>query len=184
MTTSAPPRSGDSHSDRRGRRWWLAGALTLAGALGAGYALGAHHNQAATTAERAMADRAASVMPFDLNATTHSFTKTDVGGVEQIAVNNPADQTDIALIRHHLRYEADQFARGDYTDPATIHGAGMPGLHDLETNAQRIQIRYQEIPTGAGITYSATDPALITALHTWFDTQTHDHHMPGMGMGN
>ena len=131
-----------------------------------------------------MADRAASIMPFDLNATTHTFTKTDNGGVQQVVANDQADQTDITLIRQHLQHEADQFAAGNYADPATIHGADMPGLHELQSNPQRVQVHYEEIPAGARITYSSTDPALIAALHCWFDAQTHDHNMPGMGMGH
>lgn len=132
----------------------------------------------------AMADRAASIMPFNLNATTHTFTKTDNGGVQQVVANDQADQTDITLIRQHLQHEADEFAAGNYTDPATIHGSDMPGLHELQSNPQRVQVHYEEIPAGARITYSSTDPALIAALHSWFDAQTHDHNMPGMGMGH
>ncbi len=59
----------------------------------------------------------------------------------------------------------------------------MPGLHELQSNPQRVQVHYEEIPAGARITYSSTDPALIAALHSWFDAQNHDHNMPGMGMG-
>jgi hypothetical protein len=130
-----------------------------------------------------MADRAAAVMPFDLNATTHTFTKTDTGGVQEVEANDPADQANITLIRAHLQHEADQFAKGVYADPATIHGTNMPGLRELRAGADLVQIRYEQIPVGARITYSSTDRVLVAALHAWFDAQTSDHHMPGMGMG-
>jgi hypothetical protein len=46
-------------------------------------------------------------MPFDLNATSHSFAKTDSGGVEQVIANDPADQRNIDLIRQHLGKEVN-----------------------------------------------------------------------------
>jgi hypothetical protein len=123
-------------------------------------------------------------MPFDLDATVHTFTKTDTGGVEQVVANAPDDQRNITSIWEHLSKEADKFAKGDYGDPATIHGANMPGLQQLQAGAVRVHVRYEQVTSGARITYSSTDPAMVTALHAWFDAQNHDHAMPGMGMGH
>jgi hypothetical protein len=184
--TTPPASTHDEGPGVRRPRWYVAavaGVLALAGALVGGYAIaGAHHRHAAADAG-AMADRAASVMPFDLNATTHTFTKTDTGGVEQVVANDPADQRNVFLIREHLLTEADRFAQGDYTDPAAIHGAAMPGLQELVAGAERVQVRYEQVPSGARITYSSADAVLVAALHAWFDAQNSDHHMPGMGMG-
>lgn len=186
MTAPLPSSTTDPVARRRQLRWWLAaavGVLALAGALGVGYAIAdTHHRHTADADARAMADRAASVMPFDLNATTHTFTKTDTGGVEQVVANDPGDQANITLIRQHLQHEADQFANGDFADPATIHGTNMPGLQELQAGAHRVQIHYEQIHSGARITYSSTDQVLVAALHAWFDAQNSDHHMPGMGM--
>jgi hypothetical protein len=182
MTAPLPDSTTDPVRTRR-PRWWLAaaiGVLALAGTLGVGYALGSRHT--ADDDAAAMVDRAASVMPFVLNATTHTFTKTDNGGVEQVVANDPSDQANIALIRQHLQHEADRFAKGDFSDPATIHGADMPGLRELQAGAQRLQVDCEQIPAGARITYRSTDPALVAALHSWFDAQNRDHHIPGMGM--
>jgi len=125
--------------------------------------------------------QAGMVMPFDLNATTHTFTTTPDGGVEQVVANDPADTTNTAAIRAHLRDEAGKFSAGDYSDPARIHGADMPGLAEVAAGALRIGVRYDPVPAGARITYSATDPTLVNALHIWFGAQTSDHDMPGMG---
>lgn len=184
MTT---PTSTTGSPDRGGRRrWWLAGAIVAVLAIGAttiGYAVAAHHH-GTNADERAMAARAAQVMPFDLNATTHTFTKNATGGVEQVLAKDPGDQRNITLIRQHLHQEANQFATGDYGDPATIHGTAMPGLQELRAGAGRVRIQYEQVPAGARITYSSSDPVLVAALHAWFDAQNSDHAMPGMGVGH
>jgi len=122
-----------------------------------------------------VADRGKSVMPFDLDRTTHEFSKTDDGGVQTVVADDPGDATQIALIQQHLRHEADRFRRGDFTDPAHIHGTAMPGLAALEESAGRIAIDYETTASGARITYTTADAALVTALHAWFDAQVTDH---------
>lgn len=126
-------------------------------------------------------ERAAQVMPFDLNATTHTFTKNETGGVELVIVNDPADYHNLTLVRSHLLQEAERFRQGDYSDPAAIHGMDMPGLNELRSGAARVDVSYEAVANGAQITYSSSDPTLIDALHAWFDRQTTDHAMTGMG---
>lgn len=129
-----------------------------------------------------MQARAGAVMPFDLNRTKHIFTKTDSGGVEQVlVVDDPGDTTNLALIRSHLAQEAELFRSGNYSDPAKIHGMDMPGLKELEAGAKRVTVVYADLPAGAQITYSSAEPALVAAIHSWFDRQVADHGMPGMG---
>ncbi|HEX2849077.1 MAG TPA: hypothetical protein VHN98_00920, partial [Acidimicrobiales bacterium] len=91
------------------------------------------------------------------------------------------DTHDLSLIRAHLRDEAEQFRAGNYSDPAKIHGMDMPGVKELEQGASRIDVVYADAPNGGQVTYSTSEPALIDALHAWFDRQTSDHSMPGMG---
>jgi hypothetical protein len=133
------------------------------------------------SADAAMAARAQHVMPFDLNRTTHTFTKTVDGGIQRVVVNDTSDTRDADLIRSHLLAEARSFRRGDYSDPAKIHGMRMPGVTELEHGAGRVKVRYSRIPGGARIAYSSTEPALVAALHAWFDRQSSDHSHPGMG---
>ena len=129
----------------------------------------------------AMRKAAAQVMPFDLSRTEHSFTKTASGGVQVVEVKNPADTENIDLIRAHLQDEAVSFRKGNFSDPAKIHGMDMPGLRELEAGASRVQVVYEPTATGGRIVYSSDDPVLVTALHQWFDRQTMDHSQPGMG---
>jgi hypothetical protein len=115
------------------------------------------------------------VMPFDLERTTHIFTEQPDGGLQQVIANEPRDAAQIALIRAHLLKEAAAFARGDFADPAAIHGGTMPGLTELRASAGQIDVAYSELPNGAQIRYVTSDPTLVRALHAWFKAQLSDH---------
>lgn len=152
----------------------LATALVaVVATLGVLYAAGASVFQDARQEE--VAERGAEVMPFDLDETTHVFEPTETGGVQRVVADDPTDEKQVALIRGHLEEEAESFRRGDLSDPAVIHGEDMPGLRELETGAERIEIRYSELSDGAQIEYETEDPALASALHEWFDAQLSDH---------
>lgn len=127
--------------------------------------------------------RGAQVMPFSLERTTHIFTKTANGGVQQVIAKEETDIKQIRLIREHLTKISQEFAGGDFTDPARIHGDDMPGLATLRAaQSGQIDIVYLELPDGAEITYRSRNSGLIAALHQWFDAQLSDHAqhaMPG-----
>jgi hypothetical protein len=122
-----------------------------------------------------VADRGATVMPFDLDRTTHVFAKRSDGGVQTVVADRPDDHSEIASIRRHLREEAAAFRLGSFDDPAAIHGMEMPGLAELRAGFARVRIRYVDVPSGGRIRYSTSDPVLVRALHAWFDTQLMDH---------
>lgn len=116
-----------------------------------------------------------SVMPFDLAKTRHIFRMTESGGVERVIVKDATAQDQVALIQQHLQHEAKAFQRGDYSDPASLHGADMPGLRALEAGAARIKVSYTALPNGAEITFATTDLHLLTAIHRWFGAQLSEH---------
>jgi hypothetical protein len=123
-----------------------------------------------------VAKRGAQVMPFSLERTLHIFTKTAAGGVQQVVVKNEGDAPQIKLIREHLSKISGEFSRGDFSNPARIHGEHMPGLAALRAAGPGlIKIEYKDLPKGAEITYRSNDPALIKAIHDWFDAQLSDH---------
>jgi hypothetical protein len=113
-------------------------------------------------------------MPFDLNQTMHIFTPTSDGGVQVIMVHD-REAGLVANVRSHLRKEAAAFARGDYSDPAEIHGHDMPGLAQLQAGAKRMTVTYAARPDGASIRYRTADARLVAALHRWFAAQVSDH---------
>lgn len=123
-----------------------------------------------------VAQRGSHVMPFSLEQTTHVFSKTDKGGVQQVIVKDKANAQQINLIREHLAKISAEFKQGDFSNPAKIHGNNMPGLDELRKAKQgQIKIVYKELADGAEITYSTDYPNLINALHQWFDAQLSDH---------
>ena len=122
-----------------------------------------------------VATRGAEVMPFDLDRTMHVFAPLADGGRQTVTANDPTDANEIALIRGHLQAEAEKFRRGDFGDPAAIHGDAMPGLAELRAGASRIDVRYEDLPNGAALRYTTQDADLVRALHAWFDAQVSDH---------
>ena len=122
-----------------------------------------------------VAAKGAKIMPFDLEQTMHHFQPLEHGGLQTVTVKDSSNSTQIALIQAHLKEEAEKFHRGDFSDPAKIHGEDMPGLAALQTGAEHIDVQYTAIPNGAQIRYSTKDPALIMALHQWFAAQRADH---------
>ncbi len=128
----------------------------------------------AQTRQHDVRQRSTHVMPFSMDATMHQFRPTKTGGLMVVTVHD-GDVKQVALVRAHLQKEAALFARGNYGDPAYIHGKNMPGLASLSAGAKRISVRYAQLSDGASITFQTVDPPLITALHRWFAAQVSDH---------
>ena len=135
----------------------------------------ADDESASTARQRDVAKRGAQVMPFDLDATTHTFQQTPDGGIQLVTADDSSDAEQVRLIRRHLREEQRRFAHGDYSDPARIHVMDMPGVAELADGYSRIGVSYSELADGAQLTYSTGDPELVDAVHAWFDRQVADH---------
>ena len=119
-----------------------------------------------------VARRGAEVMPFDLKATTHVFSKTARGGTQRVVARNPRDSVQTRLVRGHLRDLQQQFKKADFSGPAHIHGADMPGLAELErAKPGAISVADREAAGGAELTYRTRDIRLVAALHRWLDAQ-------------
>ena len=115
------------------------------------------------------------VMPFDISRVVHIFRMTESGGVQQVVAKDPKATDQITLIQQHLQHEAQRFQKGDYSDPAKLHGADMPGLKELEAGAPGIKVTYEALPLGAEIRFETSDLHLLTALHRWFGAQLSEH---------
>lgn len=130
-----------------------------------------------------VAERGKHVMPFDLEKTTHVFGKTGTGGRQEVVAKDPQDATQIRLIREHLSAIAKGFAQGDFAGPASIHGKDMPGLSELRAaKPGQVTYAYEDLAAGGRIDYVTDDPALVEAIHRYFDAQLSDHArhaMPG-----
>lgn len=119
----------------------------------------------------------AGVMPFDQEQTNHVFTKSATGGTETVRVLPGAAPGQVGLIRMHLAHEQQLFAGGDFSDPMAVHGHRMPGVRALARSAaaEALVVGYVTVPGGAQLEYRSADPAVVHAVHTWFDAQLRDH---------
>lgn len=134
----------------------------------------AHSADAHRQAE--VAKLGADVMPFNLKATTHIFTKANDGGIQRVIAKDVADAVQIRLVREHLHEIQTQFQKGNFSGPAHIHGNDMPSLSQLKAaKPGQISISYQDVEGGAELTYRTGNVKLVSALHAWFDVQLPDH---------
>ena len=131
---------------------------------------------AASSRQADVAARGAEVMPFDLQATSHVFTKSRNGGLQLVLVKDPKDAVQLRLVRSHLREISARFEKGDFSAPAQIHGQAMPGLAQLkQAKPGEITVHYRDLFNGAQLRYATSNPALVPVLHQWFDAQLADH---------
>ena len=130
----------------RQRRRVVATAVALVALVVAG--CGGDDGRALAHRRAEVAARGAQVMPFDLDATTHTFTEADDGGIQTVTVDDPADAHQIRLVRVHLRVEREKFSRGVFEDPATIHGHDMDGMAELAAGHRDITVTYTDVPGG------------------------------------
>ena len=149
-------------------------ALTLAFVALMLLALAAGPARAQTTQER-VHSMSHDVMPFDMAQTLHIFKMTEQGGVLSVVTREAGASDQVPMIRQHLRHEATEFQAGHYTDPARLHGAGMPGLRELEAGAALVTVTYSDLPKGGQITFTTADLHVLTAIHRWFGAQLSEH---------
>ena len=74
-------------------------------------------------------------VPYSLDQTLQSFTKTVHGGVQHVVVKPEADKEQIKLVQEHLRELTNQFRKGDFSATQRVDGADMPGLAQLKKAA-------------------------------------------------
>lgn len=116
------------------------------------------------------------VVPFTLDQTLLTFTKTVHGGIQHLVAKSADNTRQIKLIQAHLLEIANQFRKGDFSVTERMHGAGMPGLAQLKTaKTDDIKFEYEALPNGAQIHYSTEYPQFVQALHEWFDAQMREH---------
>lgn len=120
-------------------------------------------------------------LPFALDQTLQTFSKTVHGGVQHIVVKPAGDPLQIKRVQAYLLKTADEFRKGDFSETERIHGADMPGLAQLKTaKTDDIKFEYKALENGAQIHYSTEYPLLVQALHEWFDAQASDHGNPAL----
>ena len=105
--------------------------------------------------------RTQQVVPYALDQTKMTFTKTVHGGVQHVVVKSPDNTQQIKLIQENLLKMANDFRKGDFSVTEHIHGAIMPGLTQLK-KAETDEIKYDLNP--ASPKNQATTEAFCTQI--------------------
>ena len=120
--------------------------------------------------------RTQQVVPYSLDQTQMTFTKTVHGGVQHVVVKSADNTQQIKLIQENLLKMANDFRNGDFSVTEHIHGGTMPGLAQIKkAETDDIKYEYKALPNGAQIHYSTEYPLYVQALHEWFDAQMSEH---------
>lgn len=115
-------------------------------------------------------------VPYSLNKSMQSFSKTVHGGVQHVIAISGDDTTQIQLIQTHLLKLVERLRKGDFSDSEHLHGIDMAGLAQLKrAKTDDIKFEYKTLENGGQIHYSTEYPQFVGALHEWFDAQNSDH---------
>lgn len=104
---------------------------------------------------------------FTSGSVRETFLPTSDGGIEDAVALNP-NNAEVKKLRAQTRKRAAAFARGDFVDPTNPHGDLVPGLREMRRQWNKMHVRYEDLPNGARIRYSTSDPVMVEALHQWF----------------
>lgn len=126
-----------------------------------------HHGQ--------MNARGKQAMGFDQEAVAHHFFLHDNGGTIQVTVKDPRDSANLAAIRDHLPHIATMFAAGDFTTPAFVHAADVPGVDGMTRLRTEIAYAYEDIPNGGRVRITTRNTRALAALHDFLRYQITDH---------
>ena len=119
-----------------------------------------------------VAESGAVVLPFDLDATTHIFIATEIGGIQEVVADNPGGTMNFQRIRRQLEHEATKFSVSDSSDPELIYGGAMPGLARLQTGYEQIDVQLMTMQLGATLVSMTQDAELVDTVHRRFEAQT------------
>lgn len=114
-------------------------------------------------------------MGFSHEKTAHHFGLTKGGGFISAETSDPADEAGRAAIRRHFRHIAGAFKRGDFAMPMFIHGREPPGVGEMKRLAGAIDYQVVEIPSGARLMVTSSQPRAIVAIHQFLRFQIEDH---------
>jgi hypothetical protein len=120
-------------------------------------------------------ERGDHVMGFSHDKTTHHFRLLNDGGTIEAVANDPADAASRHEIREHLQHIATMFSQGDFNAPMLIHARTPPGVPTMKKLRNQIQYRVEDVPTGARVRVSSSNPKAVAAIHDFLRFQIQDH---------
>ena len=120
--------------------------------------------------------RAAMVMGFDQDRTTHHFWLFDDGGAIDVGVKESADTNNRDAIRSHLPHVAMMFGEGNFDAPMLVHDSkSVPGTKGMAERKGVIRYQYVETANGGRVNIVTTDPDALAAVHQFLKFQIGEH---------
>lgn len=123
--------------------------------------------------------RGARVMGVNQNASTHVFDDLADGGRIRYTADDLGDTAAVRTIRAHLRDVATAFAAGDFSQPEAVHGRAVPGADVLAARRAHLGYAVADIPGGAELRITTTDPEALAGLRRFLQFQRMDHRAAG-----
>jgi len=126
------------------------------------------------SAYAAVQSRGKDVMGVDQYTSQHVFeSRPDGGRIELQRQEN--DSAGVAQIRRHLGEVVDQFRRGDFSAPFTVHAQEVPGTRVMAAKGDRIRYTVRNLSRGGEIRITSHDADAIAAVHEFLAFQRSDH---------
>ena len=122
-------------------------------------------------------------MRVDQYTSVHRFDVLPDGGRIELQ-RDVDDSAGVSQIRRHLRAIADAFAVGDFGTPAFVHMRQMPGTAVMAAKRSVIGYAVRDLPRGAELRITTSDPAAVAAVHAFMASQRTDHRAGGIGDGS
>jgi hypothetical protein len=143
-------------------------ALLIAASLGA-------HAQSFDSLQQ----RGKMAMGVDQYTSTHVFDDLPNGGRIELQ-RDSTDPAGVAKIRKHFAEIATAFKAGDFSSPEFVHAQSVSGTGVMASKRAEITYTVKDLPRGAELLITTTDPAAVAAIHEFLAFQRHEHHAGGM----
>ena len=123
-----------------------------------------------------LGQRAATVMGFEQDRTTHHFLLFKDGGAIDVSVKDAGDVKNREAIRSHLPHIAMMFGSGNFDAPMLVHDSPrVPGTTVMKARKSSIRYQYAEMPNGGRVTITTADQAALDAVHAFLRYQIAEH---------
>ena len=118
-------------------------------------------------------------MGVDQYTSTHRFDALPDGGRIELQ-RNVADPAGVRAIRRHLRDIAKAFAAGEFDTPGFVHTRRVPGTQTMAARRSMIHYEVHDLPRGAELRMTTTDPEALEAIRAFMAFQRRDHRASGL----
>jgi hypothetical protein len=126
------------------------------------------------SAFHAMQSRGLFVMGVDQYTSVHKFEDLSNGG--RIELQRAVDDTaGVNQIRKHFREIGEAFAHGDFRAPGLVHATTVPGVEVLVAKRDALRVVMRNLPGGAEMRLTSTDPDVVKAIHEFLEFQRTEH---------